>query len=292
MPTESHSFKRLVLGLQPSAPDRTMQLAVELAELLNLELLGLFLEDTSLRNLAGIPFAREFRLLGGGWQPIDLARLTRDLESAARGAERLFADAAKRLATGYQFEVMRGSTAETIASVSRTGDIVMVFEPVSAAERATQQFVWLIEAAFRSAAAVMLVPTRIGRTKGPIVAIVAASDDPSLEAAAAFAKAAKEELVVLEAYAGAPDDPRIRKLAAETGLTIRRVATGRGLPSDPKALLPFFQDLRERLVVMTRGVPTDELALTIASARAVPVLVVEPAERIEGGVPPRPQTAP
>jgi hypothetical protein len=291
MPTESHSFKRLVLGLQPNAPDRSMQLAVELAELLNLELLGLFLEDANLRNLAGIPFAREFRPLGGGWQPIDLTRLTRDLELAARSAERLFADAAKRLSTSYQFEVIRGLTAETIASVSRTGDIVMVFEPVSAAERATQQFAWLIEAAFRSAAAVMLVPTHITRTTGPVVAIVTAPDDPGLDAAAAFANAAEEELVVVEAYAGAADDPRIRNLAAETGLTIRRVATGRALPSDPKAFLPAFHELQERLVVVTRGVLTGDLALTIASARAVPVLVVEPPERIDGGVPPRSQTA-
>ena len=66
MSTQPYSFKRIVLGLQPSAPDRAMQLAVELADLLHLDLLGLFLEDTSLRDLASMPFAREFRLLGGG----------------------------------------------------------------------------------------------------------------------------------------------------------------------------------------------------------------------------------
>ena len=48
MSRETHSFKRLVLGLQPGAHDRTMRLAVELADLLHLDLLGLFFEDTSL----------------------------------------------------------------------------------------------------------------------------------------------------------------------------------------------------------------------------------------------------
>src|SRR5665647_2485806 len=87
MSREAHSFKRLVLGLQSGAHNRTMRLAVELADLLHLDLLGLFLEDSSLRDLAGIPFSREFRPLGGGWHTLDLDRLLHDLELATRGFE-------------------------------------------------------------------------------------------------------------------------------------------------------------------------------------------------------------
>ena len=87
MPTAPHIFKRLVLGLQPSASERSVRLAVTLAEMLDLELLGLFLEDESLRDLAAIPFARELRLLGGGWHPLDLEGLSRELHPlfATRG---------------------------------------------------------------------------------------------------------------------------------------------------------------------------------------------------------------
>ena len=191
MSKEPHSFKRLVLGLQPSAPDRAMQLAVELADLLHLDLLGLFLEDTSLHDLASIPFSREFRPLGGGWHTLDLDRLSRDFELAARSIERKFMDAAKRLPTGCQFAVARGPMTTTLASISRSDDIVMIVEPRSPAERATQQFSWLLEAAFRSAAAVMLVPPQIVRTKGPVVAMATSPDDPSILAAAAIALAAK-----------------------------------------------------------------------------------------------------
>ena len=119
MPKEPHSFKRLVLGLQPGAHDRTMQLAVELADLLHLDLLGLFLEDSGLRDLASIPFSREFRPLGGGWHAIDPERLSRDFELAARSIERKFMDAAKRLPTGCQFEVARGSIAPRLSHRSR-----------------------------------------------------------------------------------------------------------------------------------------------------------------------------
>ncbi len=227
-----------------------MQLAVELADLLHLDLLGLFLEDTSLRDLAGIPFAREFRSLGGGWHAIDLDRLSHDFELAAHSIERMFTQAAKRLPIRSQFEVVRGPLAKTFASVSPTDDIVMIIEPVSAAERATQQFAWLVQAAFQSAAAVMLVPPQIARKKGPIVAIAATPDDPSIYTAAAIAVAAKEELVVIEAR----------------GIALR----------EPAICAQALRQSQERLIVMTRGAFEDGAASTIAAARRVPVLVIEP----------------
>jgi len=282
-----HSFKRLVLGLQPSAPDRTIQIAVELADLLHLDLFGVLLEDTSLRDLASIPFAREFRPLGGGWHTIDIDRLSHDFELAARNIERMFTDAAKRLATRYQFEVIRGPMAKTFASLSRTDDIVMIVEPLSPAERATQQFSWLLEAAFRSAAAVMLVPPHIVRTTGPVVAIAASPDDPSISTAAAIAVAAKEQLVVIEADGHDPDNQRIRALVADTGLTIKRVAAAKIALPDPAICAQAFRQTQERLVVMSRGAFADGVASTIAATRRVPVLVVEPPRMTTGEAIPR-----
>lgn len=279
MSREPRSFKRLVLGLQPGAHDRAMRLAVELADLLHLDLLGLFLEDTSLLDLAGIPFSREFRMLEGGWHSVDLDRLTRDFELAAHSIERRFMGAAKRLSTGCQFEVARGSLADTFASISRTDDIVMIVEPWSPADRATQQFSWLLEAAFQSAAAVMLVPSDIVRLKGPVVAIATSLDDPSIHAAAAIAIEAKEALVIVETDGQDAEDPRFSKLAADTGLVVKRVsATSRQL-AEPAALAQAFRQIQERLVVMSRGAFADATAWSIAATRRVPVLTVEAEKR-------------
>lgn len=267
-----------MLGLQPGAHDRAMLLAVELADLLHLDLLGLFLEDSGLRDLAGIPFSREFRPLEGGWHAIDLERLSHDFELAAGSIERKFMEAAKRLPTGYQFEIARGPTADTFASVSRSDDIVMLVEPRSPVERATQQFSWLLEGAFRSAAAVMLVPPHIARTRGPVVAIATSSDDPSIGAAAAIAFAAKEELVIIETDGVEADDPRIRQLAADTGLVIRRRAAANVRLADPAACAQAFRQITERLIVMTRGALAERAASAVSAARRVPVLIVEPPE--------------
>jgi hypothetical protein len=278
MAAQSHMFKRLVLGLEPSAPGRTMRLAVELAELLHLELLGLFLEDPSLRNLAAIPFVREFRLLGGDWRPIELERLTDELELAVRSAERLFADAAKDLTTRCQFEVSHEAAAEAVASISRSGDIIVIAEPATPVGRATQQFYWLLNAAFHSASAVMLVPARIARAAGPVVAIAVKPDDPSIPAAATIAIAAGEDLVIVHTYEGRTDDPEIRKLADETGLTIKHTFMGKAPLSDLAVRTHTFRHVQERLVVAARSVLAPELALSFASSRRIPVLVIAPSE--------------
>lgn len=273
-------FKRVVLGLEPSAPGRTMRLAVELAELLHVELLGLFLEDPSLRDLAAFPFAREFRLLGGGWQPIEPERLANDLEVAVRSAERLFVDAAKNLTTRCQFEVTRAAAAQAIASISRSGDIIVLAEPTPPLGRATQRFSSLLNAAFQSAAAVMFVPADLAGVTGPVVAIAFEPDDPSIRAAAAIAIPANEDLVIVHAHEWEGDKPDIRRLADQTGLTIKHAFTGKAPLSDPATFANAFHHLRERLVVVTQSVLVPELALSIASSRCVPVLVIAQNESV------------
>ena len=278
MAGEPTTFKRLVLGLEPSAPDRAIHLAAKLAELLHLELLGLFVEDPSLRDLAAIPFVREFRPLGGGWRSIELDQLTHDLDIAIRNAERVFLKAAKDLTTQCQFEVTRAAAAQAIPSISRSDDIVVITEPATPAARATQQFSWLVNAAFQSAAAVMLVPTRVAQATGPVVAIALGPDDPSIRTAAAIAVAAKEILIIVHADEGKGDRPNARTLTAETGLTIKHVFTGKASLYDPATCAQVLGNARERLIVAARGVLAPELARAMAASRRIPVLVIAPGE--------------
>jgi hypothetical protein len=241
-------FKRIVLGLPYSRPAHGMRLAADIASLLNLDLFGFFVEEESLRGIAALPFVREFQILGGGWRPLDVDRLSRDLETSAKRAERAFMEAAKKLRTTCQFETMRGSLTQTIVSISRASDIVLVVEPESAAERATPHFHAILDAAFRSAAAVLLVPGRIARYSGAIVAIASGPDDPSVEVAKAIAAAADEDLVVIE-----------------TSKSATPIASN---------IATALQYANERLVVMTRQ--DDNTALAVASMRKVPILIVEP----------------
>jgi hypothetical protein len=276
MPKVSRIFKRLVLGLQPSATDQVMCTAAAMAELLQVELIGLFLEDTSLRYLAALPFAREFRLVNGDWHAIDDVQLAGDIARAARVIERMFSNATKTMAIRHRFEIARGPFAAALQAISRSNDIVMIIEPVNAAERATQQFAWLIDAAFRSKAAVMIVPARVARVRGAVLVIAAGAGDASIDAAAAVARAAGEDLVIIDVGEVPINDADLQTHILATGLSVQHAAVSQSARSSSAALDYVLHQFQERLIVLTRGVFKDRRAAAIASTRNVPVLIVEP----------------
>ncbi len=246
------TFKRVVLGLHRSVSEETaIGAAADFAGLLRLDLLGLFAEDPNLLALAGLPFGRELRTREGGWRPIDAEQLARAMEAAARRARRAFVEKASSMQLTADFRSVKGSIAELVESLLSAGDIVAVPLPISAAERATAQFSRLFEAASRSAAAVLLLPSEIARQTGAIVAVAATPADTGVQIGRIIAAAAKEEFVLVDAIAGA----RMR----------------------PESLsAPLLSGMSERLVVLTRGAIDEARVQAIASARRVPVLVVEP----------------
>lgn len=273
-------FRRLVLGFHPKPSEQNMRFAVDLAELLRLDLFGVFVEDLGLFGLAALPFAREIGMLGGGWRPINVDSLSRDLQLEATTSERRFATAAKRLRTAWRFEVVRGVVAETLTAMSSTDDIVMIVEPASAADRATGRFTELAQAALGCPAAVLLVPQRMARQAGPILAIATTSDDPSIGAAASIAAAAGESLVVVATSAETSHDA-IRESARNQGVKARVLhATTADLDS-PATILDALGPVGERLVVMTRGRLPGPAPSLIVYERAVPVLVLEPPRHAE-----------
>jgi hypothetical protein len=209
-------YKRLVLGLQAGAPNRATRLAVEFAELFDAELLGLFIEDVGLRHLAGLPSARAISASGVGWRSLEPAHAREEADRAADRAERVFGEAACRLAR-RRFEIARGGAARALEAISRSDDIVVIVAPAAAADRAAEPFASLLDAAFRSSAAVMLAPPRIARVTGSIVAIAAGPQDPSVETANAIAAAAGETLVVVEVRAGVGGAMRVERRSSGGG---------------------------------------------------------------------------
>ncbi len=261
-------FRRAVLGLQHHPSRVGLSMAVDVARLLGLGLFGLFVEDESLMHLAGLPFAREFNPLGG-WRAIDAAQLARDLQGAASSAQRSFAAAVKTLPTTCEFATVRGSMAEAIAAHARPDDIVVLSAPSAVGEYSSARFPLLIDTALRSAAAVLLIPRQIARSAGDVVAIAARPDDPSISLAAGIARAANEELLIIELFDEHAAGRTARPDAARTTRKTARVAV-----SDPALLVAAFRGERERLVVVRQGAGGESLPTIVASWRRVPVLVV------------------
>jgi hypothetical protein len=257
---DSAIFRRIILGMHRGSPESAaIRAAAQLAELLRLEFVGLFAQDPSVLGLAALPFGRELRSFEREWRPLTAAALAEEMEAAARRAQRMFAETAAALRVTAEFQMVKAPIAETIEAAMRLGDIVAVPAPASPMERITQQFSHLLQAAFRSAGAVLVVPADIARQTGSVVALVAGPDDPGARLARAIATAAKEQMVLIE--------------VAEGTRRLQEVPPQLGRPS-------------ERLLVLARDLYDEALVPAMACARRVPVLVVDSDTRN------KPQSAP
>jgi hypothetical protein len=268
------AFKRMILGWPQSQADYPLvDATVKLAELLRLHLLATFADDRSLMHVAGLPFVRELRPLGAGWHSFDVGQLAAELERSSAIAHRLFDQVVRNCTVEASFRVERGTAADIVASLATAEDIVVVIEPSNPAERVTQQFTRLIEAAFRAAASVMIVPSRIARRSGPIVAVASAPEDPSIRAAAGFASMTREKLIVMGPSERLGSSASFAAEIEAAGGRIEFVPT-------PTSAAQLAADLRrwdERLLVMSRGLLDNPQVSILASLRSVPVVVMEPA---------------
>lgn len=265
-------FKRMVVGLpQGSANQAAVDAAADLAEFLDIELLATFIADATLPALAGLFGARELRTLEQRWQPIDREQIARDIDHAIGVARRHFDESVRSRDIKTSFDVLTG--VEAIASLIRADDIVAVIDPAHPGERIARQFTGLLEAAFETAGAVLVLPRRIVRTTGPIVAVASDSEDPGIRAALEIAAAFKEHLVVVTA-AGARLPIKILAEAEQLGVLVEHIA-GSGLLADPSSLAASARS-RERLRVLTRSALTDNTARLFSSLQGIPLLLIEP----------------
>lgn len=258
-------FQRVILGMLHHAPRQGLRQAVELANLLQAELRGLFVKDEELSGLAALPFVREFRRLEGGWRNIDTEELSKALDMAARSAERSFREAAKAFSQSCEFDIVQGrSFAAAIALASGPRDVLVIPESSDPIEYATSQFQAMVKEAFGSPASVLLVPAGVVREKGAIVALANAPTDPSIEVASRIAERAREALSVIDTS----------QLVGST-----RADAARFSQSPLAAIADALGRVQERLLVLSRPNFDEALVGSISTTRRVPVLAVGPRPR-------------
>jgi hypothetical protein len=128
------SFRRIVVAM--GAPGGiAMTTAVDLARALEAELVGLFVEDAELFDLAALPFAGEVGFPSAARRALDVEALERALRAQAG---RLRQELTVRLAgvpTKWTFEVVRGRIAVELAATAGGEDLVVLPLPLAARGR-------------------------------------------------------------------------------------------------------------------------------------------------------------
>lgn len=102
-------IRRIAVALDASPHSlQGLALAAGIAAALNAELEGVFVEDTELLRLAGLPFLRELRIATLCESALDVDRLQRELRAAARGVRERLERTAGELGVAWSFRVWRG----------------------------------------------------------------------------------------------------------------------------------------------------------------------------------------
>lgn len=254
-------LRRLVLALAHGMADpRSMGLAAEFARDFDLDLLGVYAEDETVLRLPEFPFAREIRRLTHDWHALDPARLSDDLHVQAEAARRHMRQVLDRTGLRGGFEMRRGDPVHCVTEVCSAQDAIVMTVSCGLGQAPMTD---LLPAAERSAAAVLVLPDRMVRHRGPVVAVAERVDDPAVALAQALAERQHARLLVLATgvEAGVAGEGEVRVLASlSADDVLRALVMIRG----------------ERLVVLAPAAATRigiEGALRLAAAGSVPVLL-------------------
>jgi len=270
MTTPHIGYKRMVVGLpQSSVQSGAVATVADLAELLRMDVLATFVTEATLPSLAASTAVRELRGASQGWQTIDPLQLNLEFDRAAAAARRSFTEATRNLSVNASFDVI--SAAELATSLIRTDDMVAIIEPSHPGERVTRQFTCLLDAATQIARAILIVPKRLIRTSGPVMALASDPEDASIEVGLKIAAALNEQLLLVTPRAW-PSDENTAAAAERLGVQLKRMIADDFL----KRALSLAEPLpaQERLRVVTRKLVQDDLQKLFSMLRGIPLLMV------------------
>ncbi|MBR0673820.1 hypothetical protein [Neoroseomonas soli] len=270
-------LRRLLLDLGHAAAEQEgIEAAAQIARLLELDLLGVFVEDEALLALAALPFARELRLPTHAWTAMEASRLTTDFGQTAARLRRMLEENCARLGIPSGFEVVRGDPAACLSGRCGEADMLALVAPSSAAGRSVGAFPRAWHAALHSEAPVLLLPPRARRQRGPVASVAGEGGTAQLDLALRLAAAAGEGLLLLRPPGPGVSVEEAVERARAVGLGEVRVATRPLRALTARGIEEGLGSVEERLVVLAR-----EAAITfdhdgaprLAAQRRVPVLV-------------------
>jgi nucleotide-binding universal stress UspA family protein len=123
-PDPGSRIRRVAVALDasPHAIDR-LELAAAIAAALHAELEGVYVEDTELLRLAGLPFLRELRVATLCESALDAERLERELRAVGRRVRERLEQTASGLGVTWTFRVWRGDLEAEILAAAHDAEL-------------------------------------------------------------------------------------------------------------------------------------------------------------------------
>lgn len=207
------SIRRILVALDASVSSlAALEAAVALASRLEAELIGLFVEDVNLLNLAALPFAREVGFPSALRRRLGSVEMERSLRAQASRAEAALIAAAEQQSVRCSFRVARGEVTEQVLEAATEVDLLALGRARLRAWRASSASRVIVSAASRPV--LLLTPGT------PVRPPIASVYDGSAESARALSLARRlvqsesETLTILVIARDADDAQRLRQEVA------------------------------------------------------------------------------
>ncbi len=234
------AFRRILVALDASAPSlAALEAAATVAAKWEAELLGMFVEDINLLQLATLPFTREVGFPSAIQRSIEPQDVERRLRVQARLSEQALARVAGRFNLRWSFRAERGQIVTQLLEMAREVDLIVL--GLRGRQVAGRMPRGAIGQALMSAAtqSVLLMPEGM-RIESPLLVIYDGSPS-SRQALAVALRQAQDGLIVLIAAGPAERAALAREaaaLVADRGLA----ADYRSVGADPADLLRALRD--------------------------------------------------
>jgi hypothetical protein len=275
MTMQRSRYRRLLLDLRHAGGDpAALSAMLGLARLLELDPLGIFIEDEDVFCLAGLPFARELCLPMGAWRALDPARLAGEMAALAEQARRAFERASLDLGRSAQFTRLRGDPGALFAEQAGEADIIALAASAGPAGLADAAMRRLEAAVLAIGRTVLMLPPRLLRTRGPVAAVISGAVADEFELAVRVAVSSGEPLLLLSSASERETEEAVAAAEASGVAASRIVVRALAAPTG-EAILAGLAGAGERLLVLPRARAGARLS-TLAAARGIPVLAVEP----------------
>jgi hypothetical protein len=193
-------YARLVASFPVGVAPAGVDAVIDLARALGAELQALLMEDMAALALSDLPSPRAYDPRQSLWRDVHRNDLQRELDLASAALRRRL-EAAQGAGLQTQVTVARGGAGAVLGQYAQASDLLVVIEPADPMARWVQPFTGLLEAALASRAALLYLPHRGARGRGPIAAV---GGGLAVDLAQRLAQALGAPRIDVEAAAGPP----------------------------------------------------------------------------------------
>ena len=271
-------IQRILVALDASPHSlAALETAVELAERLDAELQGLFVEDINLLRLAQLPFARELRFPSHTAQEMDMLQMEKQLRGQAAQAQRHFQQLAAGRNLSHSFTVVRGVVATSLLKATLDSDLLVLGYVSYSLVRAGRLGSTAQTAVTQAKRSVLLVHPHADLSRPPLLIY---DGSPAAERVLALAGSLVQRNGRVYILLYLPDDPAAQEAI---GVLQERLAA-RGIEAiyrrlygvQPPDLIDFIHESENSLLILSahyKHFPTAVIR-QLAEGLTCPVLVV------------------